>query len=223
MAELPHAGTVTAIEPQKRRKNRVSVHIDGEFAFGIDREVAEQWDIRVERYLQQDEIERILGEDEFKRALERAYRFLAARARSRSELQKRLQEYRYPPFVIDKVLQKCEALGYIDDRTFALQYARSRLLNRPLGKQLLRRELQQRGISEPLIDSAVEQAYAKRDEATLAEELASKRLGRLKGLPVAKARQRMAAFLRSRGFQWEIIQEILQNYFNRQDGDFFAE
>ncbi|RMD95235.1 MAG: hypothetical protein D6814_13525 [Calditrichaeota bacterium] len=213
MAELPHAGVVTAIQPQKRRKNRLSVHIDGKFAFGVDADIAQQFELRPDKVLGPAEIKKILGAEEVKRALERAYRFLARRARSKKEMQRRLAEYQYPPFIIEQVIEKCESLGYLDDRAFAFQYASDRLLSRPMGKRMLLRELHEKGIPEDIAEAAVEQAFAKTSEEQLVRELSNKRLPRLKNLPEPRARQKLVSFLRSRGFDWEIIQSVMLELF----------
>ena len=48
---------ITAIEVQKRRPNRVNIHLDGEFAFGLARIVA-AW-LRVGQELSEEKIEEL--------------------------------------------------------------------------------------------------------------------------------------------------------------------
>ena len=58
---------ITAIEVQKRSPNRVNIHLDGEFAFGLARIVA-AW-LRVGQDLSEEKIEQLQADD----ARERAY------------------------------------------------------------------------------------------------------------------------------------------------------
>jgi len=218
MAELPPGGIVTAVEPQKHRKNRLSVFIEGEFAFGIDQEIAAKYGIQANKKLEQEQIRQILQEEEYKKALERSYRFLAARSRSEQELRRRLQEYRYPEILIEKVIDRCRELGYIDDRKFAIDYARNRLNTRPVGRQLLYAELQRRGVNAAYIEEALAAAYTEYDEVELARKLAHNRWHTQKNKSSKeRIRQRVAQFLRSRGFEWDIIQNVIEELATHSD------
>ena len=156
MISLPTGGTITAIEVQRRRKSRVSIFLDGAFAFGLDADVAERFGLRTGQVLDRDMIGKIFSEEEEKRALDRAFRFLAARPRSAHEVEQRLACYGYPAYVIERVLAKCKSLKYIDDRQFALQFARSRLQQRPVGRVMLRSELRKKGVAETLIEEILD-------------------------------------------------------------------
>jgi regulatory protein len=213
MASLPQGSTITAIKPQVRRKNRVSVFIDGEFAFGLDADVVEMFGLKVGQHINDQQIEKILSEEELKRACQRAFRFLAARPRSQKELQDRLARYGYPAIVIACVIAKCKSLNYIDDRQFAFQFARSRLAQKPLGPELLRMELYMRGIDEDLIDEVVTKVFQENSERDLAQKLAEKRLPRLRDLPEQKAKTRLVSYLKRRGFSWETVREVVDGCF----------
>ena len=213
MTSLPQSGMITAIKPQVRQKNRVSVFIDGEFAFGLEAEVVEIFGLKVEQHIDAQQIEKILSEEEFKRALARAFRFLAARARSQKEIEDRLARYGYPAIVIERVIAKCKNLQYIDDRQFAFQFARSRLAQKPLGPDLLRTELYKHGLGEDLIKEVIAAVFQENTERDLAQKLAEKRLLRLRDLPEQKARARLISYLKRRGFSWEIVREVVDGVY----------
>ena len=212
MAQFPEGGTVTLVEPQKRRKNRVNVHIDGEFAFGLDREVAEKHGIAKDRVLSREEIRLILEEEEYKRGLNRAFRILAARSRSEKEVRDRLLEAGYPEVITEKIIARCRELGFLNDTEFAFRYAEDRLRNRPMSQEMLKRELMSRGIGEELADRAADKAFAQTDELELARKLVSQKIKRWRGEPKDKAREKMARFLVSRGFGWEIVQTLYHEF-----------
>lgn len=209
MSTLPQGGTITALKPQIRRKSRVSVFIDGEFAFGLDADVVEMFGLGVEQQINDQQIEKILSEEEYKRACQRAFRFLAARARSQKEIEDRLARYGYPVIVIERVIAKCKILQYIDDRQFAFQFARSRLVQKPCGPDLLRTELFKRGIHEDLLKEVIAAVFQENSELELAKKLAEKRLPRLRDLPEQKAKARLISYLKRRGFSWETVQEVV--------------
>jgi regulatory protein len=57
---------ITAIEVQRRTPNRVNIHLDGEFAFGLARIVA-AW-LKVGEELSEEKIEQLQAEDARERA-----------------------------------------------------------------------------------------------------------------------------------------------------------
>src|SRR5262245_4186869 len=115
------------------------------------------------------------------RAKRQAYRLLAYRNQTASELRDRLQKRGYTAALVDEVLRQLESDGYVNDRKVAVDWARYRLQSRPLGRRRLAWELQKRGISEELVDEVLCQIYGEFDEVTLVEKAARKRL-RAKGL-----------------------------------------
>ncbi len=213
MSETSPSGRLTAIEPQKKRPSRVSVFIDESFAFGLDREVLEKFQLRVGDFIESETIQKILNDEEFKGACSRAFRFLASRPRSRQEVIKRLTEFQYPETVVHRAIERCEKLGYIDDSIFAKQYADAMIRQKSVGRRWLQERLRQLGVSEPTRDAAISEAYAQVDEQNLARKLAEKRSARLKNLPVPQAKARLAAFLQRKGFSWEVINAALARFF----------
>ena len=89
MAEFSYSmskKTITKLEIQKSRKNRVSIFLNGEFAFGIDQAVALEWQLREGTELSEKTIEQIQVAEEKRKAKEQTFRWLAYRNRSSKEL-----------------------------------------------------------------------------------------------------------------------------------------
>jgi regulatory protein len=139
-------------------------------------------------------------------ALKKAYRLLAVRARSEKELREALKRAEFAEDTIAAAIADCKQRGFVDDANFARQFIQSRLRNRPMGRTRLAVELRQKGVDAATIDSALGEALNLDDQIKLADELAEKQRKRLTNLPPPKARQRLADFLRRRGFDWETIQ-----------------
>jgi regulatory protein len=144
------------------------------------------------------------------RAKRQAYRYLAYRSQTSRELRDRLQRRGYTSEVIDNVLRDLEAEGYVDDHKFALNWARYRLQNKPIGRRRLGWELQQRGVPLELVEEVVRKVYSEFDEVTLAERAARKRLGS-KELPCSpRERQRYARYLFGLGFDADTVEAALE-------------
>lgn len=143
---------------------------------------------------------------ELRAALAKAYRLLAVRARSEKELREALQRKGFGKDTIAAAMAECKAQRFIDDAGFARQFVQSRLLNRPKGRTRLSLELRQKGVDAATIAATLDELLPAEQQAELADQLAEKLRKRLANLPPPKARQRLADFLRRRGFDWEMIQ-----------------
>lgn len=201
---------ITRIETQKRKKNRYSVFLNDEFAFGLDAAVVTKFNLSVGDQLSQEKVDDLLQEEEKRRVKEKAYRYLAGRAHSEKELRDKLLRKGFEETRIDAVIAELKDVGYLDDASFARSYAQSRLSNKPMGAFLLRRELQQKGVAEPLIKSAIEEAYSGVDEEELATELVRRRAARYRELEEEKKKKRLYDFLRRRGFRWEVVKRVIE-------------
>lgn len=205
MAEL----TITKIETQKKNRTRLSIYLNDEFAFGLNAGVVAKFNLRKGATLSKDKIENILFEEEKKRIKEGAYRILAGRAHSEKELKDKLLQKGFDESLSARVVADLKEAKYIDDQAFALAFARSRILNKPMGEKLLRRELWQKGLKEELIDKAIAAAYSKETQEELAVKLVEKRKSHYQNLEESKRKKRLYDFLLRRGFDWEVAKKAI--------------
>ncbi len=87
--------------------------------------------------------------------LEAAAAFLAVRPRSVDETRRRLRHLGYPVHLIDVVIDRLLAFGYLDDASFARAWVESRDRARPRGESALRRELMLKGIDREVISEVL--------------------------------------------------------------------
>jgi len=201
---------ITKIEVQKKRKNRYSIYLDEEFAFGLDQDVVLKFGLCKGDELSEKEIEEILASEEMKTAKERAFRFLAYRDRSEKEIVDKLKEIGYKDSIVGWVLSELKRLKLIDDARFSVSFAKSKIVSKPMGEYLLRRELLNKGISEKHILIAIEEAYQEKDQTTVAAELTQKKAKRLGNLEKRKAKKRLCDLLLRRGFSWDVINDVME-------------
>jgi regulatory protein len=87
--------------------------------------------------------------------LEAATRFLEARARSVTEVRRRLTTAGYRSDLIDGAIARLGDLGVLDDEAFARAWVESRDRARPRGERALREELRLKGIERSLVDAVL--------------------------------------------------------------------
>lgn len=213
-------GVITALEVQKRNKERVNVFIDGEYAFGLS--LMEAARLKKGQVLSAGEIARLKGEDAVVQAVESAAHFLSYRPRSLQEVRRNLKEKELPPEVTEAAVERLTALGYLDDEAFARYWVQNRAEFKPLSHRALRQELRQKGIA----DSIINEVLAGQDEQVLAYEAAQGQLRRLRQKTLREFKTKMSAFLQRRGFSYSTTQDVVvriieemeagdPDYFNR--------
>ncbi len=186
--------------------------LDGEYAFGINQDVLLKSGIARGDLLDEEQIREILEMEEKHRARQKALRLLSVRAQSTHELRERLIRDQVSSAIVEGVLSEMVRLKLLDDAEFARMFARQRLLTRPEGRFLLRRELKQKGIRDDQIEDALNAAYSEQDEMTLAVNLARKKKTQVRHLEGIKARKRVYDLLARRGFAWNVIEEIMDRW-----------
>jgi regulatory protein len=204
--------TITQIIVQQKRKNRCSIYLENEFGFGLHQDVVFQFGLKKGDSLTENQIEEILYSEEKKKAKERAINFLSYRDRSEKEMRTKLKQVGFEDNIIDLVVEDLKRIKLIDDKKFALTFARNKLITRPMGEFLIRQELVQKGISKDFIKQTVEEIYEKDDQLSIALELAHKRKKLVANLDELKAKKRVSDFLLRRGFNWEIVSQVIEQW-----------
>jgi regulatory protein len=199
---------ITALVVQKRNPNRVNLHLDGEFAFGLARIVA-AW-LRVGQDLSDEKIEQLQIEDSRERAFQQAMLFLSYRARSEAEIRQNLRKHEIPEPVIEQTLDRLRQDGLANDSQFAHAWVENRSTFRPRSRRLMAMELRQKGLN----DEAVSSAIANVDDEALAYDAAQKRVARYKGLEWNEFRKKLSDFLARRGFSYSVIAPVVTRMWN---------
>ncbi|MBI2331194.1 MAG: RecX family transcriptional regulator, partial [Chloroflexi bacterium] len=108
---------ITALEVQKKNPNRVNVHLDGEFAFGLAR-ITAAW-LKVGDVLSDEKITALQTEDAREKALQQALLFLSYRARSEKEIRQNLKKHEYPEDAIEYAMTRLRENRLANDNEFA--------------------------------------------------------------------------------------------------------
>ena len=204
---------VTALKLQARNPARVNVHLDGQFALALAKVLAAR--LRLGQELSEADLAALRQADAEEDAYARALRLLSLRARSETEIRRRLHQHAAGPAGVDVVAARLRQAGLIDDQAFAGGWVENRGAFRPRSRRALQAELRRKGVAEEV----VRQAVAKVDEAEAAYQAATRQARRLAGLPLADFRRRLTAFLARRGFDYETIEVVVERVWREQSAD----
>lgn len=199
-------GVITALEIQKRNKERVNVYLDGEYRFSVN--LLDAARLRKGQHLTDDEIVQLRAEDAVTKAVDSAVRFLAHRPRSVYEIRRNLQGKKLDEPVIDAAIDRLNALGYLDDEAFARYWVENRTMFKPLGPAALRFELRQKGVPETIIQTVL----VNLNPAEAAYQAAASQVRRLRGSDERTFRTKISSFLQRRGFNYAVIREAVDQH-----------
>lgn len=207
IVQPPRGGRITAISAQRHDPERMSVFLDGEFAFGVHADLVLEHGLYPDLVLEEATVREILADDEVRRAIATALNALAYRARSEGEIAQRLRQKGFPQPAIDATLERLRGWQYVDDADFASRWIENRQEHRPRSERMLAQELRQKGVDVGTIAESI--AGAGIDEVGDAKELAAKQRAKLAPLDPETRTRRITGFLSRRGYSWEVIRQAL--------------
>lgn len=204
-------GTITRLVRQQRDAERVSVFIDGAFAFGLALDLAVRAGLRKGQRLGVAEQQALLDEEERLRAKAVALDYIAYKARTEAEVRRKLARKGFPEHVAEEAVARMRELGYLDDADYARAYAKGRIGGRGHGPQRIRADLRKRGVAPKTIDAALDDLVERDDLRESALEHGRKRWQRLRREDdPCKRRKKLADFLARRGFDFDLIREVTE-------------
>ncbi len=200
---------ITDIQEQTKQKNRVSIFIDGKFAFGMDKNDLSFMGLKTGMELTTERYDYIVDNTVYVKAYQKADRFIGFKMRTEKEVRDKLKEDEYSPDIIERVIASMLKYKYIDDEAFSLMYAKDCRKLKKWGPQRIKSELFKKGVNENIIDKALSELNIE-DTDQIIEGLLEKRI---KNTPIdLKEKQRHFNFLLRRGFNAEDIKRVIEKY-----------
>jgi regulatory protein len=107
------------------------------------------------------------------------------------------------------VLEKLRSLNYVDDGSFARNWALAKAQSRGYGPRRIEQELRTKGIVPSVIRQVIQETLDHCDEKTQAKKLLTKRF-HSEDFRDLKTLRRAVAFLQRRGYSNEVISNLLR-------------
>ncbi len=197
---------ITGLKPQKRSNKRLSVFVDGEFAFSLDRTTVRQFGLKEGQPIDARLLTEVVLEDQWRHCRNYVLLLLSYRARSEKELRQRLTKKGYSPGVMERVLTELKQQGLVDDEKLARDYVVARVTIGHKGTHQVKQELLKMGFKPEAIIAALQSAP---DETEAAKMVLEYFLPRYRRLDPFTRKRRLAGLLARRGFSPETVAELL--------------
>lgn len=154
------------------------------------------------RSMEQNEAEALL-----KRAKLRALHLLEIMDRTEEQLRIKLKRDAYPDDIIETAIQYVKSFGYIGDASYAKRYIENKKNSK--SKLEIKMALLQKGVSQEVVQNALEECYDAQDESVAIQRiLEKKRFSKETATDLDK--KKMCEYLLRKGFHYEDIRQVIQ-------------
>jgi regulatory protein len=196
---------ITAIKPQTKRTDRLSIFVDGVYSFSLSQSELLRQSLHPNQEINNARLHELKKLSQTDKTYLDALRYVSMRQRSEWEIKSYLGRKKTDPKTIDEILNKLSIIGLVNDSTFANSWIDNRQLLKPRSTRQLKQELRKKNIDKEVIDSAL--AGKQIDEtANIVRIIENKRKQ-----PRYRDDQKLIAYLARQGFYYEDIKSAMKN------------
>lgn len=221
---------ITAIKVQIKKTDRFSIFVDEKYSFSLNEYQLANMGLHINQELTAEELDNLKNDSDFGKAYERVLNYLSIRPHSQKEIEDYLTRtylYPKPKSYIDKlgqriikkqevdkakvlamnerVINRLQEKGYINDEDFALAWARSRQSSNKTSKRKLILELRAKGVNQDLVENTLQEIDF--DETSALKQLIAKK----QKLTRYKNDKKLIQFLLQRGFNYDEIKSAMKD------------
>jgi regulatory protein len=206
---------ITKVEKQKQGRHRYNIYLNEEYAFSVHEDILVKNRLNKGESLNQQAIEAIILDEERNMAYVKALHMVGRRPHSLSEVKRKLEEKGFEAPIVEWASEKLIENKYINDEEFAKMWTDNRVISQRKGRNLIRQELQQKGIHQDVVKSTMESINPE-DEYVGALKIARTKWKQTSGKLMDRNRK-TAAFLMRRGYTGAIVTKVLGLISNEAD------
>jgi len=200
---------IVSIYQTKKQKilKRYTIRLDQGEPLYVTAKLLDRNRFQAGQILDEETIKNFQEAAEFEEAKELALNMLDRRVRCRKEIERALRDY--PEKIINRVTLFLHDYRLLDDLDYARRYTRDRLRFMPRSLKMIAQELKSKGVENADIQLVISEIGEETDEIAIALKLARKKLRIDRRSSLQTQRQRLYGFLARRGFDYDIIREVL--------------
>lgn len=147
---------ITKIYYHKKNSSICDVHFSDNKKITLDNSYIGKYFLVEGSEISDKQLEKIISENEYDRAKEKAFFLLTYRDHSVYELKVKLRKRDFDEKVIDKTIEYLLENGYLNDKKFSEIYLNELLNTKRSGMMIIRKKLFQKGLSRELISNLLD-------------------------------------------------------------------
>ena len=203
---------VTDVSPFKGSMMCVELSGGGlaqEMKIYIHSEIIRKYNVAKGMELSEEEADRLIYENDLRRARERALYLMESRDHSYRELFDKLEK-NYSEDICFEVCNRLAEIGVINDRRYAEKLCRQLFEVKKLGRYRVRQEMRLKGLGSEIIEEAMENFSEEDDPFERLEKLVEQKYERY--LTDRKGVEKVKNALARKGYSFGEIKEVLDLY-----------
>lgn len=191
---------ITKIEIQKNNDDRVNIYLDDRFYCGMSLEIVMKQNLKVGSDIDTAKLDNLILDDEKYKATEKAVKYISNNLKTTKQIKDYLKKKNYSEITINYVLEKLKEYGYINDENYAKSFILT--YSKKYGRLKLKSLLIQKGISELIINSLLEEVKSDNLELVATKYLKNKEIN-------SNTYVKLSRFLYSRGYDFDDINSFI--------------
>ena len=199
---------ITDLRQGVKNPDRVNIYVNGKFAFSLDVSQVVDLGVKKDLVISLEQLEEFKKASEFGKLYQRTLEWVLTRPHSEREtrdyLYKKIYDKKLDKSYIDRIIEKLESKGYVDDRKFAEYYVENRFLKKGISMRRLQMELTKKGVSRDVI-SEVLSGGERNEKEEILKVIAKKR-------SKYDTDEKLISYLLRQGFQYELSRELVRSY-----------
>ncbi len=195
--------------------DRYSIYIDYVFNGTLEAEILVKYKLKTGDEIDEENLKQIKLENGKLSAFERAVGYVEKCLKTEKQMRTYLKEKGFLQESIDDAIGKLKEYGYVDDVVYAENYIKT--YKNKKGKIKLKFDLLSKGVSNQIIEEALEEFVEDDEQQQACESLLKKYIKNKKADP--KLKSKAYAHLFSKGFSGEIITGALNNVLSEVDDE----
>lgn len=199
---------ITNIEQQKKNKNRMSIYIDNEYAFGLNISIYEKYNLKKNMEVTEEFIEEVLINEEKNKAVNQGLKILTASQKTEKEVRDKLGVLDFEKDIINYAVDYLKEQRYINDEQYTESFIKDQLNFSKDGRRKIRTKLYRKGIDMETIDRMISVIA---DDVFIENALfvARKRLKTMTFGDEHERDQKIFRFLFYKGYDFDIVKKAV--------------
>ena len=197
---------ITNISPAVKTPGRYNVSVDGRYAFSLDELQLAELKLKCGNEIDDDKLNYLKNESAFGKNYIRAIDLISRRLRSEQEIRQYGIKKNWTHTNIERVISRLYQKRYLDDAKFAEVYLQSRLKAGKYSLKRIRLDLKRKGLSDQIINNALEQADVSQSEKDTLKRLVEKKYYHYNNEP------KLINYLARAGFSYDAIKAAISDF-----------
>lgn len=212
---------ITKIEEQKRNKDRVSIYVDDNYLFGVNKEVLYTTGLKVGKEITEEYLNEVVRKEERLKANNYALNLISMGGlKTENEVYKKMVSKEFNEDDINGAINLLKEYKYIDDESYTEYYVKDKVNINGYGINKIKNQLYKKGVSSEIINKCIEEFVDNDTQFELAIEVGRKKMNTIRTEDFSVVYRRVSNFLQGRGFSFDVIKKVmgeLKKEFNNTD------